>query len=620
MAYDARTGTFVADEPSVLPGPSGGTRSDNWSGGGGNPPPRNDYVGQDDYKQKGPDKPDGRDPKRPGETDEQYKDRVKNSDFDLAGGPVDAPRGLSPAEAAAIIKQFGLTGLSKLNLEGLSLDQAKEIATKKKQELLGAATLDNVSSFYDVTQLDNIKKSTDYLMSSLNEVKNNPWSTSQDKTMQIKSLVNNATAEYAKMFNTPEDFIKAYQTDPAFTNAMKSYINAGGTVADVSKRIAAQTAMDLPSQQSTAEYLAATKYRPQAVDQAEAALTGERSATIDEINRLAKVPQEYRDLYYGTPEAIGYFTKVKEEADATIANLNKAYEQTKQSTSEQFDLEISRQRAQADRDVADLEEKRLQSKNYLIGKLANIGALTTSGEAPKALSDLDARYESSKTSVRNSFNTNQATLVSKKNQAINELDTDLQDKISKIESSVDKTELEIEKEIQSVTEKSEEKKKAAIDKYNSASRTVYRQYLNEANKNAKDYVKEYYKTVSGGISNKYISSLTGTIKNAKGKKSTGGGSGSYTSGGLKYTAKDIADDESYLRTQAGSDGKVPPAVYKAAHDQWVKKGGLVKDFVAKFPPKTWVNAAGNAELPDVLKAPSTSTTKKTTTTNTRSLK
>jgi len=569
-------------------------------------PPRNDMVGQAEYNQTGQDLPDGRDGKRPGETDEQYKERVRNSDFGLAGGEVDAPRGLSPAESQAMIKKYGLTGLTKLNLEGLTIDQATDLATKKKREILGAATLDNTSSYYDVTKLNNIKKTNDYLMSSLNEVKNDPWSTPQDKTVQMKSIVDNATGEYARLFASPEDFIKAYQTDPAFTNSMKTYIKSGGTVADVAKRIQSQINTDLPSQQTTAEYLANVKYRPEAAFNAEASLEPERVSAIEEINRLAKVPDEYRDLYYGTPEKIGYFTKVKEEANTTIKNLNDAYAKTKQTSSEQFDYEVQKQKYQADADIADLEEKRLQAKTYLTGKLANIGALTTSGEAPVALTNLDAKYERSKSAVRSNFQNNQALLVSKKTETLNELDADLAEKITKIESAVNKTELEIEKEIREVTDKAEKEKKAAIDKYNSISRTTYNKYLAEANKNAKDYVKEYYKTVSGGISNTYINKLSGTIAQKKGKGGSGGSTGSgggktYTSGKLKYTAADIAEDEAYLKKNSGSDGYVNPGIYQQAYKAWTDKGGLEKDFLAKYPPKRWVNPA-NKELPAFLRS------------------
>lgn len=612
MAYDAKTGTFVPDESPVLPGVSGGTRSDNWDSS--TPPSRNDMVGQEEYKQTGADNA-AREGRRQGETEEQYRQRVRNSSFDLAGGPVDeAMAGLTAGESQAMIKKYGLTGLSNLNLEGLSFEQATELATKKKQEILGAATLDNTSSYYDVTKLNNIKKTNDYLMSSLNEVKNNPWSTQQDKTVQMKSIVDNATGEYARLFASPDDFIKAYQTDPAFTNSMKTYIKSGGTVADVAKRIQSQINTDLPNQQTTAEYLANVKYRPEAAFNAEASLEPERVSAIEEINRLAKVPDEYKDLYYGTPEKIGYFTKVKQEAETTIKNLNDAYAKTKQTSTEQFDYEIQKQKYQADADVADLEEKRLQAKTYLTGKLANIGALTTSGEAPVALTNLDAKYERSKSAVRSNFQNNQALLTSKKTETINELDSDLAEKISKIESSVDKTELEIEKEIQSVTEKAEKEKKAAIDKYNAISRTTYNKFLSEANKNAKDYVKEYYKTVSGGISNTYINKLSSTIaqKKAAGKGSTGGSGGgkTYTSGKLKYTAADIAEDEAFLKKSSGADNYVDAGVYLQAYNAWTSKGGLEKDFLTRYPPKRWVNPA-NKELPAFLRS-GTSTSKSTT--------
>lgn len=612
MAIDAKTGKYVPDEIST-PQAGGYINGVKQPGAEVPVPSRNDYVGQNGYGDAPGTSDTGRGPKLPTESDSQYRDRIANSDFGLANydNTDEQSRSVTLAESKQLLKDYGLAGLSNIDFTGMNPQQAATLAQQKKNQILGAATIDgNTSSFYDVTRLNNIKKSTDYLMGNLNEVKNDPWSTAQDKTVKMKALVSNTTAELARMFNTPEDFIKAYQTNPAFTNAMKTYINAGGTVADVSSRIAAQDTRG-KSQQTTAEYLAALKYKPGALDQAEASLTPERMSAQNEINRLDQIPQEYRDLYYGTPEAIGYFTKMKNEAQTTIDNLNTAYENSKNSTSQQFDIEIERQKAQASHDEADLEEKRLQSKNYLTGKLANIGALTTSGEAPKVLAELDARYDSAKTAVRTAFANNQATLLSKKTEAINTLDADLKDKIGKIESSVSKTEIEIEKEIQKAIDDSEVKKKAAIDKYNTTARTVYKQYLTEANKNAKDYVKEFYKTVSGGVSNKYIQSLGGTITT---NKNTPKGK-TYTSGSLKYTDSDIAEGESFLRSNAGADGYAAPEAYKKAYDAWVANKGLLKDFLAKYPPKTWVNPAANGSLPSILQNPT-----KVTSTNARSLK
>lgn len=82
------------------------------------------------------------------------------------------------------------------------------------------------------------------------------------------------------------------------------------------------------------------------------------------------------------------------------------------------------------------------------------------------------------------------------------------------------------------------------------------------------------------------------------------------SGTLTYTAQDQAEDSKALEDSRGSDGYVDPTIYQNLYKAWVGNGGVLKDFLTKFPPKNYVNPA-NDWLPEYLMP--TTTTKKTST-------
>ena len=79
-------------------------------------------------------------------------------------------------------------------------------------------------------------------------------------------------------------------------------------------------------------------------------------------------------------------------------------------------------------------------------------------------------------------------------------------------------------------------------------------------------------------------------------KASGGGT---TSGGFTYTKQDQSEDSQALEKSRGADGYVDPTIYQKLYTAWVNAGGLLKDFLTKFPPKNYVNPA-NTWLPSYL--------------------
>lgn len=101
------------------------------------------------------------------------------------------------------------------------------------------------------------------------------------------------------------------------------------------------------------------------------------------------------------------------------------------------------------------------------------------------------------------------------------------------------------------------------------------------------------------------------VSGANGGGSTTSTKGTVTSGTLTYTPQDQSEDSKALESSRGNDGFVDPTIYQNLYKAWVSNGGLLKDFLLKFPPKNYVNPA-NTWLPSYLMPTGT---KKTTTTS-----
>lgn len=74
---------------------------------------------------------------------------------------------------------------------------------------------------------------------------------------------------------------------------------------------------------------------------------------------------------------------------------------------------------------------------------------------------------------------------------------------------------------------------------------------------------------------------------------------SLTSGSLKYSSADLAQGQQKLEQSRGSDGYVDPSIYQQMYQAWTSNGGLLQDFLTKYPAKNYVNPA-NTWLPAFL--------------------
>lgn len=89
--------------------------------------------------------------------------------------------------------------------------------------------------------------------------------------------------------------------------------------------------------------------------------------------------------------------------------------------------------------------------------------------------------------------------------------------------------------------------------------------------------------------------------------------GTFVSGKLTYSPQDQSEDSQALEASRGEDGYVDPTTYQTLYKAWINNGGLLKDFLSKYPPKNYVNPV-NTWLPSYLMPTTTATKKKTGTT------
>lgn len=601
--------------------------------------------------QKPPESSPGFDPgpQRAGESTDQYKARIlgttlfyddPSSATGFSNTPVNARQRrsnptVSPEAAAAVLERYGITGTGA-KVTGLTPAQAKAEAERKRQELLGGATLAPANDFFAVTQIGNVKKVSETLRRSLRQAQNDPWSTAEDKRNARERALAAASLEYSRLFSDPNDLVAAFSADAGLQRAMEDFTKAGGDIADVAARVAGVG----PGQgnQSVAEYLArqgnpgatvvrdvpnadgtrtvtygdgtsevvsetmspdgaTATYRPlgpaatgDVFQDAAAAFMGRDYAdTVANIDRLAKVPEKYRAYYYGDEAQAGILARQKAEAKARIDSLEKEAKAAERDAARDDERASARDEAQMELDLAELEEKRVQAKAYLTGRLAEIGALTTTGEAPVALANLDAKYAAARSATRRAYQDRADERRRASRDAVAKVRSGLSEAIAKIQGDLTKSAEEVDKEVLKLSLAAEDKIASAREKYQNEARQVYKTFLDTSNKASRTYIDEFVRAASGGLSPAYAAQLAGArAANAPAKKGTAP-KGGVVSGGLTLTAADLASGEQALNSSRGSDGYADTAVYLAAHQKWVDNKGLTKDFVLKFPPKRYLN-------------------------------
>lgn len=437
---------------------------------------------------------------------------------------------------------------------GIASKQSQPVLNSSGKSLNGAYTTDASGNYYEIPNqslsqgispdiVNNVKKTADRMNLTLQDTNNNPWNSNGSKSDLKTSQMEGITSGFSKLFSTPESVDFAYNSNPTIKNALDSFIANGGTLdqikAGVQKQapatynikygdtltgIAAKTGKSIADlmvmnpqitnpdkiyagdslnlgakTQDTTSYLAELN-NPTTKSPAELMNLPLDQLTQDEIARQMGIPEQYKKLYFGSPEQIGLLEQQKKDAEAKIELYEEKKRDQESSVRQKASLEIDKYRAQQTADEADIETKRLQSKNYVTGMLAKMGALTTTGAAPLAITSLDAKYDAMKVATSSKYTYAIRSIEVAMNDDINDNENNYAEKEQAIREDLTKSVSDVTKELLKLKQDSDSKIYSITSSYAKTLKAAADKYKATLKSNANTYNDDFYKALNGGYS------------------------------------------------------------------------------------------------------------------------
>ena len=404
---------------------------------------------------------------------------------------------LSYGESAGLSDEYGFSGIGNKNeFAGLTRAQAIAKAEAKKAGLQKEVS-QNTSFGYNTDFLNasqGAKKLLDAYSIGLKSITGDAWKVPEVKTDEANKLLENTMTDFSKLFGSATDFDKLYSQDPSFKATIDNFKAGGGNV-DILKS-------KLPQPVAPKEDFTITSGNKDT----DKILAPQTDILKQNVEYLKSVPEQYKSLYFGDT---GYFTKIREDAEASVKALNESYATVAKDTLNDFEIQRQKNEAEATIRLAEIEEQRSTNKNYLNGMLAKLGALITSGEAPVAIARLDAKYDTLQAQTKTALSTAQSALASAKTKAISDLENNKLSKVATIKSDLSKSSFEIQKELMDLENETRKEINSQITDWQKEASKITQEAIKTANANKLQYDKLYAKTASGGVlSNKTLGKIT----------------------------------------------------------------------------------------------------------------
>jgi hypothetical protein len=435
---------------------------------------------------------------------------------------------------------------------------------------------------------------------SIDETMNDPWITRQEKKDKKQAITTSFAGELGKGFNSVEEFAQSMQ-DQSFANMIKDYEKQGGDVAAITSSIGKPAVGQTQPQgaQSIEEYLGAitTPDQQRAFD----SLIPEQKIAQDQISFEQSIPEQYRKEYFGTPDQIGFLEQQKNQKKEEIKLLERKAKLDEKNARAQVDYAIDKARAEVDIAETEVEQNRLQAKNYMTGMLAKLGALNTSSGAPIAIATLEQEYQQQKQVLRSDFNFAQRELEMKLTEEVDNIGLERDENILKVKSDISKSEEDAWKEIFKLQNEADKSTFKILGAYATDFRTQTDKYTKESKAAAERWAKKNAKAVSTyDISGARPYSIT-TKKDKNGK---------VASARVLNPDGTLGTIDQLLNSSRGEDGKANSQIYQNMFNQFIEAGGTESEFLSKYPPSRYANP-NDPTLPDYLK-PKTTASKSTT--------
>jgi hypothetical protein len=342
----------------------------------------------------------------------------------------------------------------------------------------------------------------------LNDINNDPWESKGSKIEKKNTVIDTTSQGIANLFETPEQFMSEAQTNPSIAGAIESYVKSGGKVENIISKI--KPTQDVGNM-STGDYLSSIDNADNSPvsQEVEQDLFPEREIAQKEIMRVNNVPEEEAGRYFGTAEEIGILENNRTLARERARLLERKLKDDKATLREKAEYEIEKNNAELEADKNEMEQNRLNAKNYLTGMLAKLGALTTTGVAPEAFTVLDFKYQQQKQKLETAVAYRNRKIEVELKDRINSLESDTEDNILRIREDLSKDEDTVAKEIVKLRRSADDEISKITMTYAKELRGNKEKYIKEQKSANEKYVREYQSLVSKGYNEEQISDILG---------------------------------------------------------------------------------------------------------------
>jgi len=428
-----------------------------------------------------------------------------------------APAVMSLEQANFALRGAGLAGIVDAGrFAGMAPAEAQRQIQAERQKRLGQTS--QLTSFaFNPETIAGAKRIIDRISFTLKDVGNQPWNSKGTQSDQIKSILEGGSREIAALFNTPQEFQEAMMANPQLQQTMQAFEALGGKSTDVQNKIQMPTRQQ---PQTTADYLQAINNpnaNPQAEKMAMQELFPESQIAQAEIARQARIPQDMMDLYFGTQDKVGIVQLKKAQAEEQARIIDQQMKDEKVAVERRARLAIDKNNAEAQVQLAKIEENRLAARNYMTGMLAKLGALQTTGAAPVALQTLETKYQNAAQQLEMQYKFANREIELGMDEALNSLVTQRDNKILKLEQDLTKDYEDIVKEIMKLEQSAEKEIYRVTEQYARRLRERTTKYTADLQKEAEKYAKQFGKIAGGGVD---LFSLSKTVNGTLGRAST----------------------------------------------------------------------------------------------------
>lgn len=352
---------------------------------------------------------------------------------------------------------------------------------------------------FNTQSLANTQATAGRFQMTLDNMVSDPWKYNSNPQESKQTVLETFSSEFAKDYNTPQEFYESLNS-PEQQKNLQGYFAAGGNPAMIASKIQTPVNGILPPQ-NTADYLAGIQAQnTQAGAMAQAALNPERQMANEEIMRIAGIPEDMKDLYFGSEDQMGILEMEAKQAKAEKKLIERKLLAEENNIRQQAQYEIDKNNADAKIAENEIELKRQQMKTYLTGRLASLGALITSGAAPMALGILEQKYEQQRQELQTKLTFANREIEVKMMKAISDKEIWRDEEIQKINADLSKSEAEVRKDIFKAQQDAQKDIYGIKSSYASQLRNETQQYTTELRTLANNFESSMVKLLSGGMS------------------------------------------------------------------------------------------------------------------------